>query len=325
VFQTFLILSCGILGKSDSVRGTESTRVISISLWATVIIAVTGVVLAIVSPGRFGFFSLDIARNARGEISLWIFTGVHYTPAALATGMLASRTWHQFSPMTRGAVISLASLVLITHIGGANRNETFSFAVILACVLLARPGLTSIIVPAVSFVAVVFWSEIVTFFMLTEESDLIEASNGRAELWRYFWDHIGDNPFIGVGEHFLGRVTDYGDGPSSEIGMLAVFTEKGWIFGTLLALFLIRAFVRAITILRRRPNPFACAVASYVIGLSTKFWIQGGSWPAADVLFWYSVVFTNCYQCVSETKDASLNAQIAGGSHDQDLLIQEHY
>jgi hypothetical protein len=305
LYLAFLIVACGTLGKCDATRRIEGHRIVAAGLWLDIALAVLGVLLAVVSPGRFGIFSLEASRNARGEIALWIYTGVHYLPAALATGLFASREWRDFSLTTRVTTALLVSGVLIMHVGGAARNETFSFTVMLLCILVSRPILGWVVVPAMILVAIPAGPAITRFFFLANETDLADASNGRLELWSYFWDHIGDEPLVGVGDHFLARVADYGSGPNSEIGMLAIFTEKGWVFALALSFFLVRALCHGVVVLRQRTDPFHCAVAAHVIGLSTKFWIQGGSWPVADAMFWYGVAFLNSYRAPASSIPAN--------------------
>jgi hypothetical protein len=296
LFLAFFMVACGMLGKGDGVRGFEKERAIVTGFWFTAMLTVVGVVLAAAFPGRFGHFSVEISRQSRGEIALWIYTGTQYTAAAFAAAMIASRSPSGFSSTLHVTSIALALFVLLIHVGGANRYESFAFGMILLVSLVSRPSVAWVVLSVVSSIVALSWSRIVTFFLLAENSDFVEASNGRAELWTYFWSHLGDNPWVGVGDHFIGRAFDYGDGPNSEIGMLAIFVEKGWIFASLLSAFIIRATWRALVTLKERANPFACGIAAYVIGLSTKFWLSGGSWPVADVMFWYGVAFLNNFR-----------------------------
>lgn len=186
----------------------------------TILLLFIGIVCAFFQPDRYGIINFNFSRSLRGEITLWLFLGLHIWSVVLS--LVIYHLYH------KKICILIILLVLFFQFAFANRMGIVILLMpILMYILLLTNTSKKIMLLIILFLVLFFnWDLIWDIFTVGKSSNLASVLNGRDSLWEFYWQSFIQNPIFGSGT-FLLDIKNYTGGAFSEIGILKCFGEYG--------------------------------------------------------------------------------------------------
>lgn len=209
------------------------------------ILVFLGIVLAYLQRDRYGVINFDFSRRTRGEITYWLFTGLHISTVAYSlVSYIRSKKLKALLP---------AGIVLLFQMAFANRMGVLYIVIPLYVFLLLGTNASKklLIGLATIFLVAIFWNDILSIFgiNISEAMNYIEFLNGRSVLWDYYFNAIKEHTIFGAGLN-LTSLSSYKGGAASEVGLLKMFGESGIIVGLSHVIIGIIAAINGLRIIR---------------------------------------------------------------------------
>lgn len=276
---------------------TDKTRMRSVKgktfIWLVISLYLIGMVLALLRPDVWGSIPFEFSRVERGEITLASITSL----SLLLTTSFVS--FPRGRNILTGVVIGLIAIVEFSFL---TRSTIMVITVPLAMAVvfyilrsiadrsarnvIQRLTFAGYLVGLCAVVFGIYWS--------LSQDELVIFLNHRWSLWIWHLEMFRDNILFGVGVFPTARFTDYVGRATSEIGVLAVFSQYGVVVGTLQVFLVLKAVKRGIDFWLDSRATEMTRFCGMVVIVMFPHWLFQGSWriiASADLLFWYSVFF----------------------------------
>lgn len=260
---------------------------------ATVLLII-GYILAFLRPNIYGIIVYKISRMARGEISLHIVLGLNIVYPSLC--ILAMDIYKKKKYML------FYFLLLLINIFAFNRSNSFMIVFPwLIYAILRKQNINKIkYIFIILLLILSMKNKFINFFSLGNstfsKSELILILNGRYELWMYHIQKFYEHFIWGNGPNFLNRYSDYTGRASSEVGLLACFSQYGIIYGGIIIMLILNGIVQAVKIVKNRNNiEIMDLFCSYVFLTCSINLYESFSRIVlfSDILFWFSLFYLN--------------------------------
>ena len=250
-----------------------------------------GIVLALLQRDRYGVINFDFSRVTRGEVTYWLFLGLHIIAVA------SSLATYSRNPKTIKLIP--AFIVLLFQLAFVNRMGIIYVAVPLYLFFVLGTTNKRLIVFFSSLLLVLLlWNEIINMLGLNNllNNNYDNFLNGRDELWSYCFDSLIENPVFGSGLNITSQIS-YAGGAFSEIGLLKIFAENGLIVGGIHLTILLIAIRHAFNIIRlnnyERISGMDLFCSFYLISCFVPMVFESHSriLNGADFLAWFSMYY----------------------------------
>ena len=212
-------------------------------------LVIFGVVFALIQRNRYGVVNFDFSRTTRGEITYWVYLGLHVlaTPSSL-TAFTIRRRIRDLFPMVIVALFQLAfvnrmGIIYIVvpvlfycfHMTNTNKRFIVLFGIVLALLFLG---------PEMSKALQVY---------IGRPTNYISLLNGRDVLWSFYYTLLKKYPLFGAGQNAVSNFV-YTGTAISEVGLLKIFAENGVVVGVIHIVFLGLGFLQANSLIRNSRN-----------------------------------------------------------------------
>ena len=256
-------------------------------------LAVLGLLLVIVFPGKYGQVAFQFSRQSRGEVTIWQLFSV---PVVITSSVLIKRTKGYKSKKEILFLALLWTIIMST----ANRTQVIVLSI---CLIIHwteqrmnRRKIIGLII--IVIILILGYSRICDFFLLGQKEinseTIATILTGRWGLWKYYWGIFSNNILWGYGPISIDAQLRRSLGAASEIGILKSVTTYGIMFGIIEIFILIKAIGYAICIIKEHENcsPYDNLMV-YLFFSSVVFLLQQHSriLNYADFLFFYSSIY----------------------------------
>lgn len=290
LFDAFSIYFTAIMAFYDSHRVQTLNTDYSIIKKLCVIFCFIGFVLVIIFNGTYGYFSLSMSRENRGEITLWVILCIPL--------LLLSLSFVDY--LKRERALKLLTLAMISCLITVMTGSRAPLMTYFVCVVLLFYGkikslkLFIFLIPIIIYV--ITTSSWFQNTMLLGNSSLNvdsadEILNGRFELWQLYWEALTNNWIFGAGPNIL---PSYYTGAGSEIGILKSVAHYGIIWGVIELWMIIVSAKKGIAILKSNTIYSSFTLLMCFVFFSNVILLfehHARIMNVSDFLFWYSMFY----------------------------------
>lgn len=290
LFDAFSIYFTAIMAFYDSHRVLASTNDYSVIKRICIIFCFIGFILVILFNGTYGYFSLSMSRENRGEITLWVILCIPL--------LLLSLSFVDY--LKRERTLKLLTLAIISCLITVMTGSRAPLMTYFVCVLLLFYGkirsskLFILLIPII--ILVIATSSWFQSTMLLGNSSLNadsadEILNGRFELWQLYWEALTKNWIFGAGPNIL--PSNY-TGAGSEIGILKSITHYGIIWGIVECWMIFISAKKGIAILKSNTFYSSFTLLMCFVFFSNVILLfehHARIMNVSDFLFWYSMFY----------------------------------
>ena len=257
------------------------------------LLLIFGLILAYIQPNRYGLINLDFSRELRGEITYWLVLGLQIWGVVLSLTL--------FCTSHKKIYILVICFILFFQLAFANRMAIISlgFPIMIYFLFIEKSSTKLIFLIFGLFIVVLYWDEILSIFMIGNNSDIDTILNGRLPLWTYYIDQAVRNWYCGGGVN-LSTSIEYTGNAVSEIGVLKWFGEYGIFVGSLQLYLIIKAIKKGIIIIkyelkkeRKKINYTSLVLCFYYISCFVPFLLESHSriLNTTDFFAWFSMYY----------------------------------
>ena len=256
------------------------------------ILLLGGIIFALMFPNRYGIINIDFSRNARGEITYWLFIGLQIWSVVIALTMyyrhrkklylipIVIVMFFQLAFANRMAIIVITIPLLVYIFTLGNKNEKI---LLIMC-----------IVGIIGF----FGNDLINMFFLGNSFDITTFSNGRFPLWSFYISEMKKHWLCGAGPN-LSSSSFYLGSAFSEIGVLKWFGEYGIVVGGFQLCCIIVAFIKSLKLLKNISKNYMeinytdLIMSFYYIACFVPFLLEsyGRILNLTDFFAWFSMYY----------------------------------
>ena len=278
--------------KNDRAEILESRCDYDLLKKATLYFVIIGFLLVGFANGNCGYLWLEMSRDNRGEITMWIMLNL---PIFLLSLSLIDKIVDNNSKL-----LLLAFIVMIINILGGSRTPLMTSAVCLFFFFYSRIKNKKVVAFLLLIMLLLLSSSSYLKNIFFLGNDTIDASNisdvlnGRYELWWYYWNVFVDNWLFGTGPNILTEQDIAYLGASSEIGILKTATSYGVLFASI-EIYIIIVGIKKTFQIFRNPKIYSkytilvcfLFVSSSILIVQQHARIQN----FLNFIFWYSMFY----------------------------------
>lgn len=251
-----------------------------------------GILFAYIQRDRYGVINFGFSRRTRGEITYWLFLGLHVI--AIASSLTAYVKYRLIKYLVPAAIVLLFQLAF------ANRMGIVYIVVPLFVYLLfgTKASKRILVLIVVVFLVLVFWEELLALMGIETgiSTSYVSFMNGRSVLWGYCLDELKKHLFFGAGLNITSQAS-YTGGAVSEVGLLKLFAENGVFVGILHVLMLGIGIYHAVNVIRlskmKEMDTLDLFCAFYIISCFIPIIFESHSriLNITDFLAWFSMYY----------------------------------